>query len=110
MAGKTVLQNNIILASGVPARMHLADHEIAGREIVDPLTQRTKTVRALIFTVDELDGNPVTASYSTISEKHASQFAPYLEGKTYRDKLVTITAMGSGFSKDWLVQWSPRKI
>lgn len=109
MNGRTVLQNNIILANGVPARMHFTDHEIAGRDIIDPLTQKPKTVKALIFTVDELDGNPVTASYSTISEKHASQFAPYLGDKSYRDKLVTITPMGSGFSKDWLVSWAPRK-
>jgi len=104
-----VLQNYVILQEGVPARMHFVDHEITSREITDPLTNKPKTVKALVLTVDELNGTPIHGFYSTISEKHAVQFSPYLEGKTYREKVITITQMGKGFSRDWLVKVESRR-
>jgi hypothetical protein len=104
----TILQNHIILQPGIPAQMHFSDHHIEYRDITDPLTQQTKRIQTLVFDVDELDGHPVTASYSTISVKHAQQFAPYLEDKSYKNFICTITKTGSGFMTDWIVNWKPR--
>ncbi|MBT9164924.1 MAG: hypothetical protein DDT23_00935 [candidate division WS2 bacterium] len=103
-----VLGNYVILQEGVPTKMHFTDHWIETRTITDPLTGRTKQVRALVFQVAELNGAPVVAYYSTISERHALQFAPYLEGKKYRVMNFTVTMLGSGFAREWQVKVEPR--
>jgi len=95
-----VLQNYIILEEGIPAALHFTDHVITAREITDPVTQETKTVNALVFSVDELNGRPVSAHYSTVSEKHALTFQPYLDGKKYARYTFVITQMGKGFRRE----------
>ena len=92
-----VLENYVILETGIPTRVHFTDHHIMKRTITDPLTGEPGTRNVLVFEVDRMDGRPVTAKYSTMSEKHATQFEPYLEGKVYRDYEFTITRTGEGF-------------
>lgn len=104
-----VLQNYIILEEGIPAALHFTDHAITAREITDPVTQETKIVNALVFTVDELNGRPVSAHYSTVSEKHALTFQPYLAGKKYTGYTFVITQVGKGFRRDYQVQVIPRR-
>jgi len=103
-----VLQNYVILTEGVPARLHFTDHEIQSREITDPLTGRGKTVRALVFHVDRLDNREVDAHYSTISEKHAMAFAPYLGDKSYTGYDFVITQIGRGFTREYQIKVEKR--
>lgn len=99
-----VLQNYVILQPGVPARLHFTDHQIQVRTITDPITGRGKPVQALVFTVDELDGKPVAASYSTVSQKHAADFAPFLIGKRYQQYDFIIRITGEGFQREFQTQ------
>lgn len=104
-----VLENYVLLETGVPTRLHFTDHRIERRTIADPLTAEPATRRVLVFDVDRMDGRPVVARYSIMAEKHASQFEPYLEGKTYRDYEFTITRSGEGFLTSYSVAPTPIK-
>lgn len=104
-----VLQNYLMLEEGVPARVHFSDHVIEKRTITDPLTGQPTTRNVLVFDVDLLNGLPVFAKYSIMAEKHASQFAAYLEKKQYRDYNFTITMSGEGFRRSWSLQVIPMK-
>lgn len=103
-----VLQNYVLLTPGVPARVHFLSHQVIVKTISDPVTGRDKRVQALQFEVDELNGRPVVSSYSTVSQKHAQDFAPFLVGEKYRDYDFVITMSGEGFRREYQVQPVPR--
>ncbi len=103
MQEKTRIMNHVILAPGVPARMHFTDHTWESRPITDPVTKLPKTVRALVFHVDEVDGVKTDAYYSTISDKHAMDFDPYLATKSYTGFTFEVTKIGTGFATSYKV-------
>ena len=92
-----VLENYVLLETGIPTRLHFTDHTIQRRTITDPLTGQPGSRNVLVFDVDRMDGRSVVAKYSMMSEKHAMQFEPYLKDKRYRDYEFTITRTGEGF-------------
>jgi hypothetical protein len=102
-----VLENYVILETGVPARVHFTDHIIEKRTITDPSTGLPATRNVLIFEVDRLNFKEVSAKYSTMSEKHALQFQPFLSERVYRDYDFVITKIGEGFRTSWSVQTIP---
>lgn len=102
-----VLQNYVILVPGKPSRMHFTDHEVVVKTITDPVSGRPKPINALVFTVDTLEGRPVVAYYSTVSQKHAQDFAPYLPDKKYTHYDFIILMMGEGFRREYQVQVIP---
>lgn len=104
-----VLENYVMLETGIPTRLHFSDHSIRVREITDPETGQPAKRKALVFNVDKMDGRFVEALYSTISDKHANQFEPYLEGKRYRDFEFTITKTGEGFRTVYSLAVTPSK-
>lgn len=77
------LDNWVRLEPGVRTRLHFKDHRISEREITDPYWKTARTVRSLLFLVDRQDGAPVDKTLSVTSERLASEFEPYLEGKAY---------------------------
>ncbi len=103
-----VLENYVTLQPGTPAQLHFTDHHIETRTITDPMTGQPSSRKVLIFDVDELNGRPVLARYSTMAEKHAGQFSPYLADKSYTKYNFTITVNGEGFRRSWSVQVTPR--
>jgi hypothetical protein len=103
-----VLQNYVMLQQGVPARLHFYDHAVEVRTITDPGTGRPANRNVLVFEVDNLNGNPVSSKFSTMSEKLAGQFAAYLPDKGYRTYDFIITMRGSGFQTAYTVQAIPR--
>ena len=103
-----VLQNTIILQEGVPARLHFTDHRIESRTITEPTTGRPAIRQVLALSVDTMDGRPVSAEFSTMAEKLAGQFEPYLKDKSYRGYDFTITQFGDGFTRSWSVKATPR--
>lgn len=104
----SVLENYIILETGVPARLHFTDHAFLRKMITDPLTGEPTTRNTLVFMVDRRDAREVKAQYSVIAEKHALQFQPYLDKKEYRDYDFIITKTGEGFRTSWSLQVIPR--
>ena len=102
-----VLQNIVMLVNDKPSRLHLADHSIEPRTITDPVTRRPGVRNVLVFEVDRLDGAAVQAKWSTMAEKLAMQFEPYLRDKSYRDYEIVITQSGEGFMRRWSVQFIP---
>jgi len=103
-----VLENYVILETGIPTRLHFTDHRIQRRTITDPITGEAGSRNVLVLEVDRMDGRPVIAKYSTMSEKHAAQFEPYLEEKRYRDYEFTITRTGEGFLTQYSVSVVPK--
>ena len=104
-----VLENYVILQTGIPATMHFYDHVIERRDITDTTTGAPTSRNALIFEVDELNGRKVTSKLSTLSEKLAGEFEPYLGDKSYRNYDVVITKQGTGFRTRYSVAFLPRK-
>lgn len=104
-----VLQNNIILQDGIPARMHFTDHHITPRTITDPSTGEPTVRNTLEFEVDRLDAMPVAARFSTMAEKLAGHFSPYLSDQRYRGFDFVITQTGEGYRRAWSVQSIPKK-
>jgi len=64
-------------------RLHFSDHRILKRTITDPVRKVPVERESLVFYVDKEDGSPVDRIYSVLSQKHAAEFAGYLEGKRY---------------------------
>jgi hypothetical protein len=102
-----VLQNYLILQTGVPTRVHFIDHSIDTRTITDNITQRPKAVNALVFDLDRVDGVAKTGKFSTLSDKLANQFASYLKDHSYTKYEFIITQRGSGFMSSYTVQAIP---
>jgi hypothetical protein len=96
-----------MLENDRPARLHFTDHVIEKRTITDPVSGRPGIRNVLVFTVDRLDGRAVDAKYSTMAEKLALQFQPYLSDKSYKNYEVIITQAGDGFQRRWSVQFIP---
>mgnify|MGYP001101788183 CR=1 FL=1 len=98
-----LLGNYVVLKEDTPKNLRFRDHQIVPKLIVDPMTHTPKQINALQFYVEEEDGRRVDKIYSITSEKHAQQFAPFLEGYKYRGKLFTITIRGKGFLREYTV-------
>ncbi|MCK9598664.1 MAG: hypothetical protein M0R06_06460, partial [Sphaerochaeta sp.] len=96
-----VLQNYVILEEGIPAKLHFFDHHIESRTITDPATGQPGIRKVLVFEVDYLNDKPVVGRYSTMSEKHALDFSPYLPTKDYKYFDFIITMRGEGFRRSY---------
>jgi len=103
-----VLQNNVILQNNIPSRLHFTDHAIGKRTITNPDTGQPAVRTVLEFEVDLLDGRAVVAKFSTMAEKLASQFKPYLDDRSYRNYDFILTQRGEGYLRTWTVQVIPR--
>lgn len=104
-----VLENYVLLETGVPARVHFTDHAIQRRTVTDPMTGEPTTRNVLVFDVAQLNGREVFAKYSIMAEKHAGQFSAYLKDKSYRDYDFIITKSGEGFRTSWSLQVVPKR-
>ena len=65
--------------------MHFREYRVTPRQITDPFFGTARTVKSLLFLVDEVDGAPVDQTFSVVSERLASEFEPYLADGSYRD-------------------------
>ena len=102
-----VLQNYVILESGIPTRLHFTDHHIERRNITDPVTGQPTSRNTLVFEVDRMDGAPVMSKFSTMAEKLAGKLEPYLADKSYTKFEFTITMTGEGFRTVYTVAVTP---
>jgi len=97
-----------MLTPGVLKSVHFTDHKIERRVITDPITRASRTVESLLFVVDEEDGRATSRTYSILSQKHASEFAGYLEGRKYRDYTFQIIKDAPGTVPPRIVSARPR--
>jgi hypothetical protein len=104
-----VLQNYVILEAGIPTRLHFIDHHIERRTITDPVTGQPGSRAVLVFEVDRMDGQPVISKFSTMAEKLAAIFEPYLPTKSYTAFEFTIVQSGEGFRTVYSVTPTPYK-
>ena len=95
-----LLMNYVQLFPGVPTRMHFTDDYYIERTIADKETGKPKTIRSLVFWVDELGGEDVARTFSILSQKLAAHFEPFLKDKEYTRYDFIVTQMGEGFLKD----------
>lgn len=73
-----VLGNWVKLIPGQEKRLRFSGGGVQAREIVDPVTQKAKTVNSLHLSVVLEDGIPVSKSFSIVSERLASEMQAYL--------------------------------
>ncbi len=99
-----LLANYIRLVPGLPSRMHFTDHYFIKREIADKETGKPKQIDSLVFYCNEEGGEPVSKTFSILSQKLAAHMEPYLPDNKYRGYDFIITQIGEGFLKDWNVQ------
>lgn len=78
------ISNYVSLVPGRMVRLHFSDHAILKRQIEDPIRHVQVERESLLLYVDRVDGAPVDKIYSVLSQKHAAEFAGYLEGKRYK--------------------------
>jgi len=104
-----VLQNYVELSDGVPARMHFYDHAIVRKTITDPTTGKPSARNALVFDCDQVNGQEVETKFSTMSEKLAGLFQPYLADKSYVNYEFVVTASGEGFRRTFTLQAIPKR-
>ena len=104
LTATNLLMNYIALVPGVPTRLHFTDHYWIDREIMDRESGKPKTIKSLVFWVDTLEGEPVSRTFSVLSQKLAAHLEPFLDNKEYLKYELIITQMGSGFLKDWTIE------
>lgn len=102
-----ILQNIVLLEPGIPTRLHFIDHHIERRTITDPVTGQPGSRNVLVFDVDRMDGQAVISKFSTMSEKLAAKFEPYLKDKSYTRFEFTIVQNGEGFRTTYSVTPTP---
>jgi len=99
-----VLNNYVTLPPNTPVRMRLKNPRIEERQIRDPKTGLTKTVRALVFDVYELNGTPGHWIFSTLSEKLATQLMALWERGILQEHAVEITRIPRDFATEYEVR------
>ena len=77
------ISNYVILRPGMHVRLHFSDHRVIKRVILDPIRNIQVERESLVLYVDRENGSKVDKMYSILSQKHAAEFAGYLEGKRY---------------------------
>uniref|UniRef100_A0A6M3XSQ2 Uncharacterized protein n=1 Tax=viral metagenome TaxID=1070528 RepID=A0A6M3XSQ2_9ZZZZ len=99
-----VLSNWIGLTPGLPLRLHFTDYYLMQREIMDKDLGRPKKIWSHVFYVNEADGQPVSRTFSIMSQKLWAHLEPFADNNEYRGYDFIITQMGDGFYKDFNVQ------
>ncbi|RLC85614.1 MAG: hypothetical protein DRJ03_11090 [Chloroflexi bacterium] len=102
-----VLANYVKLETGKEKvlRFRPDSARIEVRLITDPVTKKTKRVRALVIDVIEEDGLPVEKVFSTLSEKLAETlWTAHQTGDLYRFR-VGITPVGEGYAREYKVRF-----
>ena len=78
-----LLDNVVVLPEGRAVELHFTDHWLGALRMRDPIIGLERDVQTLAFTVDEEDGRPVSKVYYVTASRHASDFGPYLEDRSY---------------------------
>ena len=88
--------------------LHFFDHGIMKRVISDPIRKVNVERETLMMYVDRENGAAVSKVYSVLSQKHASELAGYLPGKSYVNYLFTVQKDAAGTVPPRIVKVVPR--
>ena len=77
-------ENYVKLEMGIPVTMKFDNFKWISHKVVDPDLGFSKTVRALVFHVIEVDGEPADTVFSLISTKAQREMEPYLAAEKYK--------------------------
>ncbi len=77
-------ENYVALEVGIPVTMKFDIFKWISHKVVDPELDFSKTVRALVFHVTEVDGEVADTVFSLISTKAQREMEPYLEAERYK--------------------------
>lgn len=102
------VENFVVLKPGVPVKMHFKAHKFVDRVIMDPTFGVSRTVKALLFLVDEVGGSPVDKTYSVLSQRLAGELSGYLEGQRYLGYTFTLVKDAAGTVPPRIVEVTPR--
>lgn len=102
------VENFVVLKPGRPVRMHFRAHKVVDRVITDPTFGVTRTVKSLLFLVDEQDGAPVDKTFSVLSQKLAGELSGYLEENRYLRYDFTLVKDAAGTVPPRIVEVTPR--
>lgn len=102
------VENWVVLEPGVPVRLHFKDHRVVDRQITDPTFKTARTVKGLMFLVDQVDGRPVDLTFSVLSQKLYSDFMGDLPGKAYTRYVYTVVKDAPGTVPPRIVERRPR--
>ncbi len=103
-----LLDNVVVLSPGVMVELHFTDHRLGPLLMRDPIIGVERDVQTLAFVVDEEGGRPVSKVYYVTSERHASDFRPYLEDRSYTRYTWAIIARGQGLLRTFTTIRLPR--
>ena len=102
------LENWVVLRPGVPTRLHFKAHRMVERTITDAIFEVTRTVRSMLFLVDEEDDVPVDKTFSVLSQRLMNDLAGYLEADRYLLYTFTLIKDAPGTVPPRLVEVTPR--
>jgi len=102
------ISNFVMLAPGVPKELHFTDHGVMKRVITDPIRGVPVQRETLMMYVDKENGVVVDKVYAVLSQKHASELAGYLPGKSYTNYLFTVQKDSPGTVPPRIVKVAPR--
>lgn len=77
-------ENYVKLEVGIPVTMKFDNFKWVSHKVVDPELGFSKTVRALVFHVTEVEGKLADTVFSLISTKAQKEMEPYLEAERYK--------------------------
>lgn len=103
-----LLDNVVVLPEGRAVELHFTDHRLGPLRMRDPIIGVEREVQTLSFVVDEEDARRVSKVYYVTSDRHASDFRPYLEDRGYTRYTWAIIARGQGLLRTFTTIRLPR--
>ena len=102
-----VEENYVKLEVGIPVTMKFDVFKWHDHKVLDPELGFSKTVRALVFHVTEVNGEPADTVFSLISTKAQREMEPYLEAERYKRYKFTWIKEAAGYVAPRLVDVIP---
>lgn len=96
--------NYVKLEQAVAKRLQFSKLYFDDRDIKDPDSGATKTVRTLAGVVTYEDGVAVSKTFSSTSSKLSSQLARFIVDPELEKKIFVITKVGSGYTTHYGLQ------
>jgi len=96
-----LLMNYVEVKPGETKVFHFTDQYMVDREIWDNDLGKTKIVRSLVLSTDEVDAQIAFKTFSVLSTKLYDLLSPYLPDNAFRDYRFKITRVGSGYLTSW---------
>jgi len=102
-----IAESFVTLEVGRPTMMRFDKYAWQARQVLDPELGFTKTIKALVFHVIELDGLPADTIFSLVSQRARKEIESYLVGDRFRLYRFTYIKEGPGFTPPRIMSAEP---